>query len=143
VTSHSCTRRWTFATARGHRRALSNAALRFDRPLRGRSLRTISAREIPLLDFEVNALGHVNLLKRRASIRQAVFVFLSTNKVYGDAPNEIRLRSSRSGTTTRGRKIFAGVAETCRIDQTLHFVFGASKAAADPLSRRNMGATST
>src|SRR5262245_44257415 len=47
---------------------------------------------IPLLDFEVNALGTVNLLEAtRQHCPEAVFVFMSTNKVYGDAPNEIPL----------------------------------------------------
>src|SRR6266849_3498391 len=47
------------------------------------------AREIPLIDFEVNALGTINLLEAtRQHCPEAVFVFLSTNKVYGDAPNE-------------------------------------------------------
>src|SRR5260370_42674359 len=50
------------------------------------------AREIPVLDFEVNALGTVNLLEAtRQHSPEALFVFLSTNKVYGDSPNEIRL----------------------------------------------------
>src|SRR5256884_7039228 len=51
------------------------------------------ARDIPLLDFEINALGTVNLLEAtRQHSPEAVFVFLSTNKVYGDAPNEIPLK---------------------------------------------------
>jgi CDP-paratose 2-epimerase len=51
------------------------------------------AKEIPTLDFEVNALGTVNLLEcTRLYAPEAVFVFLSTNKVYGDSPNEIPLK---------------------------------------------------
>jgi CDP-paratose 2-epimerase len=51
------------------------------------------ARDIPILDFDVNALGTVNLLEAtRQYSPDAVFVFMSTNKVYGDAPNEIPLR---------------------------------------------------
>ncbi len=47
------------------------------------------AAEIALLDFEVNALGTVNLLEAtRQHCRDAAFIFMSTNKVYGDAPNE-------------------------------------------------------
>ena len=50
------------------------------------------AKEIPLLDFEVNALGTMNLLEVcRAHSPDATFIFMSTNKVYGDAPNEIPL----------------------------------------------------
>ena len=90
------------------------------------------AREIPLLDFEVNALGTVNLLEAtRQHSPEAVFVFLSTNKVYGDAPNEIPLKELEKRYDYARAEDFAGVAETCRIDQTLHSLFGASKAAAD------------
>src|SRR2546421_6513454 len=90
------------------------------------------AREIPLLDFEVNALGTVNLLEAtRQHSPEAVFVFLSTNKVYGDAPNEIPLKELEKRYDYARAEDFAGVAETCRIDQSLHSLFGASKAAAD------------
>src|ERR1700730_16610467 len=90
------------------------------------------ASEIPLLDFEVNALGTVNLLEAtRQHASKAVFVFLSTNKVYGDAPNEIPLKELEKRYDYARAEDFAGVAETCRIDQTLHSLFGASKAAAD------------
>ena len=51
------------------------------------------AKEIPLIDFEVNALGTLNLLEAmRQHSPDAVFLFMSTNKVYGDAPNEIPCR---------------------------------------------------
>src|SRR5438445_331439 len=90
------------------------------------------AREIPLLDFEVNALGTVNLLEvTREHSPEAVFVFLSTNKVYGDAPNEIPLKELEKRYDYARAEDFAGVAETCRIDRTMHSLFGASKAAAD------------
>src|SRR6266567_1702877 len=85
------------------------------------------ARDIPLLDFEVNALGTVNLLEAtRQHSPDAVFVFLSTNKVYGDAPNEIEKRYDYARAEDCD-----GIDETCRIDRTLHSLFGASKAAAD------------
>src|SRR5437867_9041191 len=90
------------------------------------------AREIPLLDFEVNALGTVNLLEAtRQHSPDAVFVFLSTNKVYGDAPNEIPLKELEKRYDYARAEDFEGIRETCRIDQTLHSLFGASKAAAD------------
>ena len=90
------------------------------------------AREIPLLDFEVNALGTVNLLEAtRQHSPEAVFVFLSTNKVYGDAPNEIPLKELEKRYDYARAEDFEGISETCRIDQTLHSLFGASKAAAD------------
>jgi CDP-paratose 2-epimerase len=90
------------------------------------------AREIPLLDFEVNALGTVNLLEAtRQHSPEAVFVFMSTNKVYGDAPNEIPLNELEKRYDYARAEDFAGIDEYCRIDQTLHSLFGASKAAAD------------
>src|ERR1700719_901239 len=90
------------------------------------------ARDIPLLDFEVNALGTVNLLEAtRQHCREAVFVILSTNKVYGDAPNEIPLKELEKRYDYVRPEDFDGIDETCRIDRTLHSLFGASKAAAD------------
>jgi CDP-paratose 2-epimerase len=90
------------------------------------------ASEIPLLDFEVNALGTMNLLEAtRQHASKAVFVFLSTNKVYGDAPNEIPLTELDTRYDYARPEDFGGVDETCRIDRTLHSLFGASKAAAD------------
>ncbi len=90
------------------------------------------AREIPLLDFEVNALGTVNLLEAtRQHAPDAVFAFLSTNKVYGDAPNEVPLKELETRYDYARSEDHDGIDETCRIDQTLHSLFGASKAAAD------------
>jgi CDP-paratose 2-epimerase len=90
------------------------------------------ARDIPLVDFEVNALGTVNLLEAtRQHCRDAVFVFLSTNKVYGDAPNEIPMKELDTRYDYVRPEDYDGIDETCRIDRTLHSLFGASKAAAD------------
>jgi CDP-paratose 2-epimerase len=58
-------------------------------------------------------------------------VFLSTNKVYDDAPNEIPLKESEKRYDYARPQDFAGVDETCQIDRTMHSLFGASKAAAD------------
>jgi len=94
------------------------------------------ARDIPLLDFEVNALGTVNLLEAtRQHCRDAVFVFLSTNKVYGDAPNEIPMKELDTRYDYARPEDYDGVDETCRIDRTLHSLFGASKAAADLMAQ--------
>src|SRR5258708_2877736 len=94
------------------------------------------AREIPLLDFEVNALGTINLLEAtRQHSPEAVFIFMSTNKVYGDAPNEIPLKELEKRYEYARAEDFEGVAETCRIDQTMHSLFGASKAAADLIAQ--------
>jgi CDP-paratose 2-epimerase len=90
------------------------------------------ARDIPLVDFEVNALGTINLLEAtRQHSPEAVFVFMSTNKVYGDAPNEIPLKELETRWDYARAEDFEGVDENCRIDRTLHSLFGASKAAAD------------
>ena len=90
------------------------------------------AQEIPLLDFEVNALGTVNLLEMtRQHCPEAVFVFLSTNKVYGDAPNEIPTKELETRYDYARAEDYDGIDEICRIDRTLHSLFGASKAAAD------------
>jgi CDP-paratose 2-epimerase len=94
------------------------------------------ARDIPLLDFEVNALGTLNLLEAtRQHSPEAVFVFLSTNKVYGDAPNEIALKELDKRYDYARPEDFGGISESCRIDQTLHSLFGASKAAADLMAQ--------
>ncbi len=90
------------------------------------------ARDIPLLDFEVNAVGTVNLLEAtRQHCPEAVFVLLSTNKVYGDAPNEFPMKELETRYEYARAEDRDGVDETCRIDRTLHSLFGASKAAAD------------
>jgi len=90
------------------------------------------ARDIPILDFEVNALGTVNLLEAaRQYCRDAVFSLMSTNKVDGDSPNEIPLEELETRWEYARPEDSNGISESCRIDQTLHSLFGASKAAAD------------
>ena len=94
------------------------------------------AGEIPLLDFEVNALGTMYLLEAtRQHCPDAVFVFMSTNKVYGDAPNEKPLRELATRYDYANPEDYDGIDENCRIDRTLHSLFGASKAAADLLAQ--------
>ena len=90
------------------------------------------AKDIPLIDFEVNAVGTVNLLEAtRQHCPDAVFIHMSTNKVYGDAPNELPLVELATRWEYEREEDRDGIDETCRIDQTLHSLFGASKAAAD------------
>ncbi len=92
--------------------------------------------QIPLLDFEVNALGTVNLLEAtRQFCPDAVFIHMSTNKVYGDSPNEIPRVELEKRYDYANAEDFHGVAETCRIDRTLHSLFGASKTAADVVAQ--------
>lgn len=94
------------------------------------------ARDIPILDFEVNALGTVNLLEAtRLQCPEAVFVMMSTNKVYGDAPNEIPLKELETRWEYARPEDYEGVDENCRIDRTLHSLFGASKASADLMAQ--------
>jgi CDP-paratose 2-epimerase len=90
------------------------------------------ARDIAILDFEVNALGTMHLLEAtRHHCPEAVFVHLSTNKVYGDAPNELPLIELPTRWDYACVENRSGISETCRIDRTLHSLFGVSKAAAD------------
>lgn len=94
------------------------------------------AREIPLVDFEVNALGTLNLLEAtRLHAPDAVFLHMSTNKVYGDAPNEIPLVELETRWDYARPEDHQGVREDCRIDRTLHSLFGASKTAADVVAQ--------
>jgi len=90
------------------------------------------AAAIPLLDFEVNAVGTINLLEaNRQFSPEAPFAHLSTNKVYGDAPNEIPLRELESRWDFADADYVNGIPETFRIDRSKHSLFGASKVAAD------------
>ncbi len=94
------------------------------------------ARDIPILDFEVNALGTVNLLEStRLHCPEAVFILMSTNKVYGDAPNEIPLKELETRWDYARPEDYHGIGENCRIDRTLHSLFGASKASADLMAQ--------
>jgi CDP-paratose 2-epimerase len=94
------------------------------------------AREIPLVDFDVNAGGTINLLEAtRQTSPEAAFILMSTNKVYGDAPNELPLKELETRWDYADKKHFNGIDENCRIDQTMHSLFGASKAAADLIAQ--------
>jgi CDP-paratose 2-epimerase len=92
------------------------------------------AAAIPFLDFEVNAVGTLNLLEAvRRSCPESPFVHMSTNKVYGDRPNAIPLRELESRWDYADPAYEHGIAEDFPIDQSKHSLFGASKAAADIL----------
>jgi len=94
------------------------------------------ARDIPIIDFEVNALGTVNLLEAtRLHCPEAVFVLMSTNKVYGDSPNELPLKELETRWEYARPEDHNGINENCRIDRTLHSLFGASKASADLMAQ--------
>ncbi len=90
------------------------------------------ARDIPLLDFEVNAVGTLNLLENtRRFSPDSTFIFMSTNKVYGDAPNEVPMDELERRYDYSRPEDRLGIDENCRIDRSLHSLFGASKLAAD------------
>jgi CDP-paratose 2-epimerase len=92
-----------------------------------------AARE-PVTDFGVNATGTLVVLEAvRAHCPEAVFIFTSTNKVYGDAPNRLPLVEGETRWELAPDHPYAahGIDESLSIDQTMHSVFGASKVAAD------------
>ena len=90
----------------------------------------------PFDDFDVNAAGTLNLLEAaRQYVKESPFVFMSTNKVYGDAPNEIPLVELDYRYDYARKEDYQGISEACRIDQSLHSLFGASKAAADVITQ--------
>ena len=89
------------------------------------------AASIPYEDFDVNAVGTLNLLvAARDFCAESPFCFTSTNKVYGDRPNYLPLRELDKRFDFLDRD---GIDESLSIDQCLHSLFGASKVAADVL----------
>jgi CDP-paratose 2-epimerase len=86
----------------------------------------------PFDDFDVNAVGTLNLLEAtRRHAPEAVFVYMSTNKVYGDRPNAIKLKELATRWDYDDPAFAAGINEEFPIDQSKHSLFGASKVAAD------------
>jgi CDP-paratose 2-epimerase len=96
-----------------------------------------AARE-PHTDFGVNAMGTLNLLElTRLHAPDAVFIFTSTNKVYGDLPNSLPLveRETRWEVNSDHPYAAEGIDESMSIDQCKHSIFGASKVAADVMTQ--------
>ncbi|MDG2013882.1 MAG: NAD-dependent epimerase/dehydratase family protein, partial [Pirellulaceae bacterium] len=93
------------------------------------------AAKAPLVDFTVNANGTLNLLEMtRRYAADAVFIFTSTNKVYGDSPNRLPLVEMETRWEIESdHEHYQGIQENFSIDQSLHSLFGASKVAADIL----------
>jgi len=89
----------------------------------------------PLTDFSVNAMGTLHLLENtRKYCYKAVFIFCSTNKVYGDRPNSLPLQELETRWEIEEHNtLFDGIDETMSIDDSKHSLFGASKVAADIL----------
>lgn len=90
------------------------------------------AAAIPFDDFDTNAVGTLNLLEAvRRHCPDSPFVHMSTNKVYGDAPNEIPMTELATRWDYADDTYADGIPENFRIDQSKHSLFGASKVAAD------------
>ena len=90
------------------------------------------AASIPFADFDTNAVGTLNLLEAaRQYAPESPFASMSTNKVYGDAPNELPLKELETRWEYADEAYWNGIPETFRIDQSKHSIFGASKVACD------------
>ena len=90
------------------------------------------AASIPFEDFDVNAVGTLNLLEAtRLACTESPFIHLSTNKVYGDRPNQIKLKELDTRWDYDDPIYANGIPESFSIDQCQHSLFGASKVAAD------------
>ncbi len=94
------------------------------------------AAAIPFDDFDTNAVGTLNLLEAaRRACPESPFVYLSTNKVYGDGPNRILLKEEAKRWDYDDPAFANGIAETFGIDQSKHSLFGASKVAGDVMTQ--------
>jgi CDP-paratose 2-epimerase len=92
------------------------------------------AADIPFDDFDTNAVGTLNILESvRKFCPESTFVYLSTNKVYGDAPNNLKLTEYEFRFDYLDNKFKNGIAENFGVDQSKHSLFGVSKLAADIL----------
>jgi CDP-paratose 2-epimerase len=92
------------------------------------------AAALPFDDFDTNAVGTMNLLEAaRRACPESPFVHLSTNKVYGDAPNRVALKELPTRWDYADPAYANGIPETFTIDQSTHSLFGASKLAGDAM----------
>lgn len=90
------------------------------------------AADIPFDDFDTNAVGTFNLLEATRRLSTNIpFVHMSTNKVYGDAPNLIKMKELETRWDYDDEKYINGISESFTIDQSKHSLFGASKVSAD------------
>lgn len=89
----------------------------------------------PFTDFSINANGTLNLLElSRKYCSKSVFIFVSTNKVYGDSPNHLPLLEMKNRYEIKKKHIFnKGIDESMSIDSSIHSLFGVSKCSADLL----------
>jgi CDP-paratose 2-epimerase len=92
------------------------------------------ATRIPFDDFDINAVGTLNMLEATHRYSpEAVFVHMSTNKVYGDGPNRLPLKELATRWDYADPADYHGIDEALGIDQSMHSLFGASKVSADVL----------
>ena len=101
-------------------------------------------KKFPNLDFSVNATGTLNLLElTKKYCSDAKFIFMSTNKVYGDNPNKLKIiENKKRWELKKTDKYFKGIDESLSIDNCTHSFFGVSKVYADLIVQeygRNIG----
>ena len=91
----------------------------------------------PFTDFSVNATGTLVMLENmRQHCPEAVFIFTSTNKVYGDRPNDLPLvELEKRWELPKTHQYYKGIDESMSIDDCKHSIFGASKVAADIMAQ--------
>ncbi len=91
------------------------------------------AKNKPFIDFDINAKGTLNMLEMtRRYCPKVPFIFMSTNKVYGDNPNFLPLKEKKTRwELKRNHKYHSGIDESMSIDDCTHSFFGASKSYAD------------
>jgi len=95
------------------------------------------ASSMPLEDFDINAVGTLNLLEAARQLHDddVVFVHMSTNKVYGDGPNRLRLVEGVTRYDYDELEFVNGIKEDFPVDDCLHSIFGASKLATDVMAQ--------
>ena len=124
----------TSATARGCSRLVAEVRPDADRPLRRAAVaRPRRARGPSTTSTSTPSARSTCSRRRGGTCPESPFVFLSTNKVYGDAPNELELVELETRWDYADPAYRDGIDETMRIDGTMHCLFGASKVAADVL----------
>ena len=102
------------------------------------------AKDFPILDFNINAMGSLNLLElTKRYCPKAPFIFMSTNKVYGDNPNNLKIYETKNRfELKKNSKYYNGINESFSIDNCIHSFFGVSKTYADLMVQeygRNVG----
>ena len=88
----------------------------------------------PEIDFEINALGTLNILKltKKYLPKNTPFIFMSTNKVYGDNPNKLKVNENKFRfDLKKTHNYYKGINENMSIDKCVHSFFGVSKLSAD------------